>query len=197
MNETVLGVVEAIRENRTKFEEFCCALSEEQLMRPVPESTWVVRDFAAHLGTLDTAMARWFGDAAWGVERAALRNEGGGEFDVDAFNDAEVARRRDWPLKRVFEEASANRERLIETMSRLTQDQIDAAVHFGGDRKRGPGDIPLKLFLAGWAQHDPIHVADMLKALPEFSGDAELAAWVGNPFVKGYQAAMRGPERAQ
>jgi hypothetical protein len=46
------------------------------------------------------------------------------------------------------------------------------------------------VFLSGWAQHDPIHVADMLKALPERAADAELKAWLDSPFVSGYQAIM-------
>jgi hypothetical protein len=69
-------------------------------------------------------------------------------------------------------------------------------MHFAGDNKRGPGDLPLKLFLAGWAQHDPIHVADMIKALPELADDPEIKRWLDNPFVTGYQAIMSGPPRA-
>ncbi len=68
MDETVRAIIDTIGENRRRFEQFCYALSEEELLRPVPDSTWVVRDFAAHLGTLDTALLRWFdGVAAGGV----------------------------------------------------------------------------------------------------------------------------------
>ncbi len=191
MNETIEQVVTGIVENRKKFEAFCFTLSEEELGRPVPESTWIVRDFAAHLDTLDPALVRWFGAAASGVERAQPMSDGGNPMDIDEFNDAEVAARRDWPLSRVFEEAATNRVKLIETLRTLTQAQIDAPVHFAGDAKRRAGDIPLKLFLAGWSQHDPIHAADMLKALPERAADPEIKAWIDNPFVAGYQAAMR------
>ncbi len=53
MNGTVAQVVPVIRENRRKFEDFCYSLSDAQLARPVPSSTWIVKDFAAHLATLD------------------------------------------------------------------------------------------------------------------------------------------------
>jgi hypothetical protein len=182
-------VIASIVENRKKFEAFCSSLSDEQLNRAVPQSTWVVRDFAAHLDTLDTALLRWFA-AAGGNTTAAATADDGTPLDVDAFNDAQVASRRDWPLDRVFAEAAENRARLIDLLGALTQEQIDATMRFAGDAKRGPADIPLKVFLSGWAQHDPIHVADMLKALPERADDAELKAWLDSPFVAGYQAIM-------
>jgi hypothetical protein len=191
-SQAIQSVIDAIRENRERFEAFCYSLTEEQLMRPVPGSTWVVRDFAAHLDTLDTALLRWFESAAEGgaIDQSAGVDGDGQPFDVDAFNDEQVEQRRDWPLARIFSEAHENRARLIEAMSRLTDEQIEKPMHFSGDAKRGAADFPLKLFLGGWAQHDPIHVADMIKALPERAEDPEIVAWLDNPFVRGYQAAM-------
>jgi hypothetical protein len=186
---TAQTVIDTILENRQRFEAFCYALSDEQLARAVPESTWIVRDFAAHLDTLDAALLRWFA-AADGNATAAATTADGQPLDVDAFNDAQVAQRRDWPLERVFAEAAENRSLLIELLGALTQEQVDATMRFGGDAKRKAADIPLKVFLSGWAHHDPIHVADMLKALPERAGDAEIKAWLDSPFVMGYQAIM-------
>jgi hypothetical protein len=183
------AVIETIIENRRRFEAFCYSLSEDQLNRPVPQSTWIVRDFAAHLGTMDPALVRWF-SAANGDARVAATADDGTPLDVDAFNDAEVAERRTWPIERVFAEAAENRARLIALLSALTQEQIDATMRFGGDAKRKAADFPLKLFLTGWAQHDPIHVADMLRAVPERADDAELKAWLDSPYVSGYQAIM-------
>ena len=187
---TVDGVIDAIVENRRRFKEFCYSLTAEQLDRPVPGSTWIVRDFAAHLDTLDPAMLPLFEGVAAGTPIDAALGEGGTPFDVDAFNDAEVASRRDWPLDRVFAEADANRERLIAALRTLTDEQIARPMHFGGDSKRAPADLPLQWFLVGWAQHDPIHVADMIKALPELANDAELKGWLDNRFVAGYQTVM-------
>lgn len=189
MNETVVKVIEAIVENRTRFEAFCLSLSEEEAIRPVPGSTWVVKDFASHLDTLDTLLAGYMRAVASGGQIDMTRDGEGGAFDLDRWNDAQVAERRDWPMSRIFDEAATNRATLIETMQTLTEDDISRIMHFS-DPKRGAADFPLKLFLAGWAQHDPIHAADMLKALPERAEDPEIKAWVANPFVTGYQAAM-------
>ena len=191
-SESVGKVVEAIVENRKRFEAFCYSLSDEELMRPVPGSTWVVRDFAAHLGTLDVALQRWFDEAGAGRHVDGGTTATGEPFDVDAFNDAQVASRRDWPLERIFAEANENRAKLIESLARLTEEQVAQPMHFAGDAKRKGGDLPLNMFLAGWAQHDPIHVADMVKALPERAAEPEIAAWLDDPFVRGYQAIMSG-----
>ena len=191
-SKTVQHVIDAITENRRKFEAFCHALSEEQLARAVPGSTWIVRDFAAHLGTLDTALLNWFGAAPAGAAADSSAGADGQPFDVDAFNDAQAAARRGWTLERIFAEAAENRRLLVALLASLTDEQIERPMHFAGDAKRAGADIPLKLFLQGWAQHDPIHVADMVKALPELAGDAQIAAWLDNPYVVGYQAAMNG-----
>lgn len=184
---TVQDVIETIGENRRRFEDFCFSLSDEELLRPVPGSTWVVRDFAAHLATLDPMMLRTFQGAASesGMDQE-LRS-----FDVDAFNEAQVLERRCWPLDQVFAEARSNREKLNRGLEQLSDDRVDRATfHFPPDAKRAAADMPLKLFLAGWAQHDPIHIADMLKALPERADDPPTRAWLDNPFVGGYQRVM-------
>ncbi len=190
--EAIQHVIDAITENRRKFSAFCHALNEEQLARVVPGSTWIVRDFAAHLGTLDTALLNWFGAVPTGAAVDSSVGADGQPFDVDEFNDAQAAARRTWTLERVFAEAAENRRMLAALLASLTDEQIERPMHFAGDGKRAASDIPLKLFLQGWAQHDPIHVADMVKALPELAGDAQIAAWLDNPYVAGYQKAMNG-----
>ncbi len=189
-SETMQGVIDAIVENRRRFEAFCYSLDEQELMRPVPDSTWVVRDFAAHLDTLDVALVRWLEAVGAGGQVDSSRDVDGAAFDIDAFNEVQVIERRSWPLEQVFEEAHRNRALLLEQMVRLTDAQIDKPMNFAADAKRKASVLPLKLFLAGWSQHDPIHVADMLKALPERAADAEVVSWLSNPFVKGYQAVM-------
>jgi len=194
-SETVAGIIDSIRGHREKFGRFCRSLSDEEMARPVPDSSWVVKDFVSHLGTLDPELARTFEAAAAGRPEDAGRNPDGTPFDLDGFNDAQGAERRDWPLERILEEAADNRVALIETLERLTDEDIAQMMHFQGDAKRSPAQLPLKVFLLGWSLHDPIHVADMLKALPERADDPDLAAWLSHPVIQGYQQAMAGPAR--
>jgi hypothetical protein len=191
MNETVVQVIPVIRENRRKFEALCFSLSEEELARPVPDSTWIVKDFASHLTTVDTVLDGYVATVERGGQISMTQDAGGAPFDLDAWNDKQVAERRSWPLRRVLDEAATNRDRLIAALGRLDEEQVARSMHFS-DPKRGSADFPLKAFLVGWAQHDPMHVADMLKALPDRAQDAELTSWLANPFVSGYQASMSG-----
>ena len=187
--------IDTITTERRRFEEFGRSLSEEELARPVPDSTWLVRDFIPHLGTLDTELIRWFEGVVNGIPDATVRDAEGRPFDLDGWNDSIVAERREWTLDKIFGEAAANREKLIATLEKLTDEHTDSVARFGGDNKRPPADVPLKLFLAGWAHHDAIHVADMLKALPERAADPEIQAWLNHPAVTWYQQTMAGPAR--
>jgi hypothetical protein len=161
----------------------------------VPNSTYRVKDFVSHLGTLDTVLTQQFQSFAAGIPETIGQNADGTPFDIDKWNDAEVEKRRGWTLERMLEEASANRKVFTEALSQLTDEQIEQTMHFTGDNKRDPADIPFKLFLYGLARHDPIHVADMVKALPERAGDPELQAWLDDPTVTWYQNAMAGPAK--
>lgn len=195
MNDTVQQVVPVIRENRRKFQEFCFSLSADELARPVPDSTWIVQDFASHLATLDFYFHACVATVERGGAMDMTRDADGAPFDLDAWNDVQVAERRRWSIQQIFDEAATNRETLIAALGRLDEEQIGRSMHFS-DPKRGAADFPLKAFLVGWAQHDPIHAADMVKALPERAGDAALQAWLGNPFVTGYQTSMSGAAKA-
>lgn len=194
-SETAQRVVDLIVSQRERFERFCRSLSEEELARPVPESSWIVKDFISHLGSLDPELKRSFQAAAAGRPLEAAQAPDGSPFDLDAANESLVTERRQWPLERVLEEATRNRADLIAVLEAITEEEVGRTVHFSGDAKRSPAELPLKVFLLGWARHDPIHAADMLKALPERADDPELVAWLDDPVVKGYQSAMSGPPR--
>jgi hypothetical protein len=194
-SETVLGLIERFRDNRERFVAFCRSLSDEELARPVPDSTYRVKDFVSHLATLDPVMAQQFERAAQGQMEELGRGDDGSPFDVDKYNDAEVANRRDWSLDQMLEEAAANRAVFLDSLAKLEDEHIDKVVHFTGDNKRDPADIPFKLFLQGLTRHDPIHVADMVKALPERAEDPELKAWLNDTVVRWYQTTMAGPAK--
>ena len=78
--------------------------------------------------------------------------------------------------------------------STRSDEKLDNTVRFGGARKRPPVDLPLGQFLPGWTYPDAIHVADMLKALPERRTDPEIVAWLGRPdlvaSISSYQKAI-------
>ena len=192
MAPRVQATIESLGDARARLERFARSLTEEELTRPVPGSTWRVKDFIAHTATLDAAYIGWFTALAGDPDRGGHRGSPG--FDVDHFNDVAVAERRDRSVEAILAEAVTVRARLIAAVERLTDAQLDAIIRFGGDRKRSPVDLPLGQFLPGWARHDAIHVADMLKALPERRNDPEIVAWLGRAelaaSISAYQKAM-------
>lgn len=188
----VRTIVASLVEERTRLERFARSLSEEELTRTVPGSSWKVKDFIAHVSTLDAAYIGWFTALAGDLDPGNHRGSPG--FDVDRFNEAAVAERSDRSVNDLLGEAAQLRGRLIGVMERFSDDKLDATIRFGGDRKRPPVDLPLGQFLPGWTRHDAIHVADMLKALPERRNDPEVAGWLDRPDVaasiSSYQKAM-------
>ena len=194
-SEAVLGLIERFKDNRERFITFCRSLSDEELARAVPNSSYRVKDFVSHLATLDPVMAHQFERAAQGRMHELGRGDDGSAFDVDTYNDGEVAARRDWTLDQMLEEAAANRAGFLASLAKLEDEHIETVVHFTGDNKRDPADLPFKIFLQGLARHDPIHVADMIKALPEHAEDPEIKAWLDDTVVKWYQTTMAGPPK--
>ena len=188
----VKAIVDSLHDDRARLDRFVRSLTEEELSRAVPGSTWTVKDFIAHVATLDAAYLGWFialaGDADPGNHR------GSPGFDVDHFNEAAVAERRGRSVNDILVEGTRLRARLISVMERFSDDKLDATIRRSGDRKRPPVSLPLGQFLPGWIRHDAIHVADMLKALPERRNDPEILTWLGRPDVPAsigsYQKAM-------
>jgi hypothetical protein len=192
-SETIERYTTQFVSNREKFEAFCRSLSEEELERPVPDSHWRVKDFITHLATMDTILSEQMDALAGGGNQ--VLGGAGDKFDVDAWNEAEIHERRDWTLDQILGEAAQNRERFLASLSKLTDEQIEQTMHFTGDNKRDPADVQYKLFLGGLARHDPIHAADMVKALPERADDPVIKDWLNDSIVQWYQTTMAGPAR--
>ncbi|MGE3075861.1 MAG: DinB family protein [Dehalococcoidia bacterium] len=185
----VQQVIDELDAHRERFEALCRSLSEEELARPVPKSTWIVRDFIAHLATIDVPVGEMF-RAMHAAEDAGLRNADGGKFEVDGWNDRQVEKRRTLTVDEVLAEAEQTRAELKKHMVVLTEEDLARTMKFGGDSKRPPSEFPFGAYLRGWCKHDPMHALDMSRALPE--RQAALAPWFDDPVIQGYQKAMNG-----
>ncbi len=183
----VLQVIDELDRHRARFEAFCRSLSAEELVRPVPSSSWQVRDFIAHLATIDVPVAEMF-RAMHAGEDTGLRTGDGEKFDVDGWNDRQVIERRALDLEAVLAEAAQTRADLKERLAAITDEDLARTLKFAGDSKRPAAEIPFGAYLRGWCKHDPMHAMDMSRALPE--RQAELAPWFDDPMIQGYQKAM-------
>jgi hypothetical protein len=192
MHTDVQAVITELDGHRVRFEQFCRALSGDELERPVPQSTWIVRDFIAHLGTIDGPVERMFRSIREG-KRGTFDENGGSRWDVDQWNEEMVRARRRMSIDELFEEAATTRESIRNEMARLGQDELDFVMAFGGDSKRPAGKVQLLQYLRGWCKHDPMHVVDMLRGIPG-RRTPEIAAWLNDPVIDGYQKAMNAPK---
>jgi DinB superfamily len=185
-------VIDGLRVNREKLRAFCDSLSEDELNRLVPpDNAWTVKDFLIHLLTFDDLTAEWVEGVIAGDTSAPTTVDGG----IDAWNNRRVAEWRGKSLDDIFAASANERARFESVLERLSQEQMDTVVHFPGDNKRDPGRVPIGLFLHGLARHDPVHVADIVKALPERANDPDLKAWLDDRMVQWYQQAMSRPAK--
>jgi hypothetical protein len=148
-----------------------------------------VRDFIAHLATIDGPVSEMFRTMHTG-EDPGIRDQDGGRFEVDGWNDRQVAERRNLSVEEVLVEAAKSRAALKEHMVVLTDEDLARNLKFGGDSKRAASEIPFGAYLRGWCKHDPMHAMDMSRALPD--RQAALGPWFDDPIIQGYQRQMNG-----
>lgn len=196
MHRRIQPVVDEVRRHRARFDDFCRGLSDEQLARPVPESTWIVKDYISHLATIDKTVAVWFESLADGAAPASAETRdaadaGGAAFDIDAWNDHQVAKLRDTPVADLLALAREHRARLLAAMDRFTDATIDADILFPGDANRRPETINFGGYLIAWATHDPAHARDMLRALPERARDPALRIWLDSATIEAWPPTGR------
>lgn len=188
MHPDVEAVITELDAHRARFKQFCRSLSDEELERDVPKSTWKVRDFIAHLGTIDGPVGQMFRSVHAG-EDPGIRSTDGARFDVDDWNEGRIQERRNLNVEELLAEAAIARARLRNDLAALDAEDLAKNLKFQGDARRPPAEYPLGLYIRGWCKHDPMHAMDMARALPE-KRTPELESWFDDPVVKGYQAQM-------
>jgi hypothetical protein len=179
----VEALLTEMAEHRVQFEQFCRSLSAEDLAAAVPNSPWTAFDYIAHLATIEALINPWLGAMVGEAPSLPMEVPPPQPFDLDDWNHAIVERRSGRSLDEIFEEAAANRERYAAIISKMTDEQLDTKVPFGGDRKvidLPPVMVPLEKLLVGIAMHDPMHTYDMLRALPDRANDPQVRDWLAS-----------------
>jgi hypothetical protein len=182
VNPRIAPLIEAVRTHRDRFDSFALELSEEELQRPVPGSDWIVKDFISHIESIDLTVREWFRSFVDGTPPAPAQTgekpEESPGFDIDAWNNRQVLRRRDQPVEKIVEEGRILRDELLGIMARFSDEVIDGDIPFPGDVNRKPEPVNFGAYLVAWATHEPAHAMDMLRALPERKDDPALRRWL-------------------
>lgn len=168
-------VVKETNENRATFEAFCISLKPEELTASIPGTTWRVKDYIAHLATIDLFVADWFEHQADGKPWRPT-GDGGGAFNIDTWNEARIQERLDATVPELLAEAAGLRARLWAAVDRFSPEVLAAEFDFRGH------NITFLRYMELWVAHDPAHTADMLPGIPERRGEVE--GWLGRYRLK-------------
>ncbi|MEO6397986.1 MAG: maleylpyruvate isomerase N-terminal domain-containing protein [Tepidiformaceae bacterium] len=192
MIPAVEEVLNELDGHRVQFAVLSRWLTAEQLERPVPQSTWIVKDFISHLATIDGPVSELFRTTHEGGD-PGIRTADGARLDVDSWNERQVQQRRSLTVDEILEEAARERSLLRAHLARLTEADLASTMKFQGDGKRPAAEFPLGAYLKGWCKHDVIHASDMLRAMPERMTPI-LERWLDDPVVRRYQAMMNSAQ---
>jgi uncharacterized damage-inducible protein DinB len=182
MNPRVQLVIDELARHRHQFEVFCRSLSDEELGAQVPDSPWSVKDYIAHLATIDGLIAAGFQRFSGQTSAPEPDVPIGDPFDIDDWNAAAVTARAGTSLDELLEEAARHREHMVAAFSALEDAQLDLKIPYGTRRASGLPDVPVPLRDILWAisLHDPTHTSDMLRALPERANDPYVREWLAS-----------------
>jgi hypothetical protein len=175
-------VIDEFNRHRRQFEHLCRSLTDAELGAVVPGSHWTVKDYIAHLCTIDGLIVPRF--AAMVGQQAPLPDTPiPSPFDIDDWNEAAVMSRRGKGVEALLEEAAGHRERLLAAVAAFTDAHLDQEILYGGDRKVlgiPPSRVRFGGLLWGVAIHDPTHTRDILRALPHRAEESWLREWLAS-----------------
>lgn len=182
VNPRIQLVIDEFDRHRRQFTHLCRSLSEEELGTTVPGSHWTVRDYVAHLCTIDGLIVPRF--AAMVGQSAPLPDTPVPQpFDIDDWNEAAVTSRRERSIEELLAEAEEHRARLLAAVREFTDAHLDAVIPYGGDRKvlnLPPSQVRFGGLLWGIAIHDPTHTRDILRALPHRAQEPWVKEWLAS-----------------
>lgn len=180
MNPRTRLVIDEFARHRTQFEHLCRSLSDEELDAQVPGSHWTVRDYIAHLCTIDGLIVAGFAPMV-GMTMPPSPTPMPSPFDIDEWNDAAVLPARGRTVDDFLSEGAIHRERIVQLIEAMTDVQLDAVIPYGADRKSL--NLPKSMvrfggLLWGIAIHDPTHTRDILEALPHRKEEPWIREWL-------------------
>ena len=143
-------LLRSLTEERSRFFAVVAQIPEERLTIPVADE-WSVKDIVGHISTYENEAAERLERVARGQESTVDR----GGLTGDAFNEREVATRRDWDWNTVATESDETGERLFNALAALSEAQITG------------GDQPVSTWLPKYIRHYGSHLAAVESAREE------------------------------
>lgn len=168
--------------HRHQFEPFVRSLSQEELATPVPDTPWTVKDYVAHLCTIDGLIATGFQAFAGQSSAPPMDIPVETPFDIDDWNQAAVEARADASIDELLDEGARHRADMEQVFAAVGDEQLEIQVPYGTRRASGLPDTPVALREILWAisLHDPTHTQDILRALPGRANEPWVKEWLAS-----------------
>lgn len=182
MNPRVELVIDEFGRHRRQFRRLCQSLTERELRTTVPGSHWSVRDYVAHLCTIDGLIAPGFA-ASVGQSVALPDTPLTDPFDIDDWNEAAVRGREGRTVDELLTESDIHRENLLRAVAEFSDSHLDRIIAYGGDRKTlnlPQSHVRFGGLLWGIAIHEPTHTRDILRALPDRATEPWVSEWLAS-----------------
>ncbi len=182
MNLRARLVSDELARHRVQFEHLCRSLDADELVTVIPGSHWTVKDYIAHLCTIDGLIAAGFSPIV-GLSAPPPDVAPPQPFDIDEWNEAIVRKREPVAIDALLNEAAQHRAAMLRAVEAMTDANLDQIIPYGGDRKSlglQPSMVRFRGLLWGIAIHDPTHTRDILRALPHRAEEAWISEWLAS-----------------
>jgi len=182
MNPRARLIVDELARHRVQFEHLCRSLDPDELKAVIPDSHWTVKDYIAHLASIDGLIAAAFGpmvDLAYPQPEPPLPRP----FDIDDWNEGAVRQRESHDIEALLGEAAGHRANMAAAIERMTDANLDLVIPYGGDRKTlglAPTNVRFGGLLWAIAIHDPTHTQDIVRALPHRAAQPAVGEWLAS-----------------
>lgn len=182
MNPRARLIIDELARHRVQFEHLCRSLTPDELTAVIPGSHWTVKDYIVHLASIDGLIAAAFGPSV-GLAFPPADPPLPQPFDIDDWNESAVRQRESQDIGTLLAEASTHRTNMAEAIARMTDEDLDRIIPYGGDRKSlGLAPTPVRFGGLLWAIaiHDPTHTQDIIRALPGRGKESWIFEWLAS-----------------
>nr|WP_290670395.1 DinB family protein [Ardenticatena sp.] len=143
--------------NRKAFISFLQTLNEERANRPLPHNpSWRVRDVLAHLAASEAGMLKMV------QIMVAKKGYQFRPYNRDELNAQRVAERASKPLDAILAEWEQARNEMIETVKRLTDEEL---AYQGSDGGSNWGEFTTRDIIETAIRHTEDHIKDLVMTL--------------------------------
>ena len=156
---------ESLMLNVQRAEKMAANLTEADLAKPVygaEEPEWTVKDILAHLASMGASPSFFIGMA----QRAMSSSGGGGgmpaDFDVNAFNNQQVAARTDKTIFELLAEFRQGHEKGVETIAATPDEVLTFKMP---NPFEGGMSSALEMIEGSCCDHEAQHLMDIAQAL--------------------------------